>query len=142
MLIENLVAELMRKYPIIQAEGEELVAKRFLELFVGILLIEHFARAKTLQELVDVFLTSLSGEKLSGGNIQKRNAPHTGVMRHCRQKRIAACVECFFVVGNTGCDQLRNTALHNFLGKLRVFELIADGHTISGAHQFRQIRIE
>ena len=142
MLIENLVAELMGKHPIIQAEGEELVAKRFLELFVGILLIEHFARAKTLQKLVDVLLTSLRGEKLAGGNIQKRNAPHTGVMRYCRQKCIAARVECFLVIGNTGCDQLRDTALHDFLGELRVFELIADGHAVSGAHQFRQIGIE
>ena len=38
-----------------------------------------------------------------------------------------------------GCDQLGYAALHKLLGELGVFKLLADGHTPSGAHQFRQI---
>ena len=51
-------------------------------------------------------------------------------------------IKNIIVDGNTRRNQFRHPAFHQFLGQLRIFQLVADGNTFTGSHQFRQIRIE
>ena len=51
-------------------------------------------------------------------------------------------IQYIIIDGNTGSHQFRNTPLHQFLRQLRVFQLVANSHTLSGPHQLRQIRIQ
>ena len=51
-------------------------------------------------------------------------------------------IQYIIIDGNTGSYQFRNTPLHQFLGHLRVFQLVTDGYTFPGTYQFRQIRIQ
>ena len=60
----------------------------------------------------------------------------------CRQEIVLPVVEHIVVYRHTGSHKLGYAALHKLLGSLGVFELLADGHTLSGAHQFGQICVE
>ena len=43
---------------------------------------------------------------------------------------------------NVGRDQLGNAAAYLLLGHLRVFKLVADGNTLAGTDQLRQIAVK
>ena len=54
---------------------------------------------------------------------------------------LAACQD---VVGNghARCNEFGNAALDEFLGKLGVFQLVANCHAVARTHQSGQVRIE
>ena len=43
---------------------------------------------------------------------------------------------------HTWSDKFGYASLHEFLGKLRVFELVADGHTPASTDEFWQVSVE
>ncbi len=51
-------------------------------------------------------------------------------------------VEDRIVGGNAWCDELCNTTLHQFLGKFRIFQLVADSDAFACTHQFREIGVK
>src|ERR1044072_291913 len=58
------------------------------------------------------------------------------------QEVIAVMLQHFIVGGHTGCNQFGYPAFYNAFGLFGIFELIANGYTITGPHQFVQVRIE
>ena len=60
----------------------------------------------------------------------------------CRQKIILAVVENSVADGDAGGYKLGYAAFDELLRCLRVFELLADGHALAGAHELRQICVE
>ena len=61
---------------------------------------------------------------------------------HTCQEVVFAVLENLVVVGYTRRHQLGDAAFYNFLGKLWVFQLVADGHTLAGTHQLGQVGVE
>ena len=55
---------------------------------------------------------------------------------------VLALFEHLVVDGDTGRNQLNDTAFHEGLGEFGIFELLADGHAVAGAHESRQVRVE
>ena len=58
------------------------------------------------------------------------------------QKDIVFVVDGVFVIGNTGGNKFDNPSFYQFLSLLRVFQLFTDGNSLSGSHQFGQIRVD
>ena len=58
------------------------------------------------------------------------------------QKVVLFIVQHIVGEGHTWCHQFRDASLHKFLGELGVFELVADGHTLTSPDEFWQIGIE
>ena len=61
---------------------------------------------------------------------------------HGGEEVVLLVVEYVVVDGHTGGNQFGDAALHQFLGELGVFELVADGHALSGAYELGQVGIE
>ena len=61
---------------------------------------------------------------------------------HGCKKIILTTRQHIIVHGHTGCHEFGDAALHQFLGELRILELLAYGHPLSGTHKLRQIAVE
>ena len=59
-----------------------------------------------------------------------------------RQEVVLATVQDIVAHGYARRHQLRNAALHQFLGEFRVLQLVANSHAIASADEARQVRIE
>ena len=44
--------------------------------------------------------------------------------------------------GDAGCHQFGNAALNDTFCQFGIFQLVADGHTVTGFHQFMEISIQ
>ena len=61
---------------------------------------------------------------------------------HSGKEVVLLVIQYIVIDGNTRCHKLGYSALHKFLGKLRVLELVTNGNPASGPYQFGQIGIE
>ena len=61
---------------------------------------------------------------------------------HSSQEVVFLIVQHIIAQGYTRCHQFGNASFYEFLREFRVFELIADSHTLSCSDQFGQIGIE
>ena len=83
-----------------------------------------------------------SSQELTGRNIQESH-PTSRLTEMHRSQEIVFLVRKHIVVdSHPRSNQFRDATLHQLLGELRVFQLVANGHTLSGTHQFRQIGVE
>ena len=58
------------------------------------------------------------------------------------EKIVLLMIQDIVVDGNTGRDQLCDAPFHQLLRQLRVFQLVADSHTLTGTYQLRQIAVQ
>ena len=130
------------EYPILQLECKELASKIPLKHASSTPFEQHFFRSKIVQQLIDVIKISFSGQKFTRRNIQKSHPTSRLSEMHGSQEVVFLVRKHIVVDGHTWCNQFRNATLHQFLGELRVFQLVANGHTLASPHQFRQIGIE
>ncbi len=61
---------------------------------------------------------------------------------HGSHEIVLAVVEYVVVYRHAGGDKLSDAALHELLGELRILELLADSHALSGAHEFGEVGVE
>ena len=61
---------------------------------------------------------------------------------HGSKEIVLAVVKNIVVDRYARGDKLGDTALHQLLGELRVFELLANSHTLTCTHEFWQIGVE
>ena len=97
------------------------------------------------QQLVDVVGRSFGGHKLAGGDVEEGNAAMCqGALAKVdgTDEVVLLVVQHIVVDGDARRHQLRNAALHQLLGQLGVFQLVADGHTPSGAYQLGQVGVQ
>ncbi len=81
-------------------------------------------------------------EKFAGGDVEKRKSDCCFAEMHGCKKIVFAMIEHIVAKGHAGGDELGDAALYKFFCEFGVFELLADGDTLSGADKFRQIGVE
>ncbi len=79
--------------------------------------------------------------ELAGGDIHVRQAGAAIHARHRGQIIILARTHQVRVHGRAGRDHARDLALHQLLGELRVFHLVADGDAVAPLHQARDVAL-
>jgi len=142
MLQQLLAGGAFGKHPVVQLEGKELVAEITLEHAAFAPLKEHLLRGKVVQQLVHMVERAFGREKLARRDVQKRHAARPLAKVHGRQEVVLTVVEHVVVDGDAGRHQLGDAALHQLLGQLGIFQLVADGHALAGADELGQVRVE
>ena len=142
MLQQLFACRRLSKHPVVQLEGEELAAEVALEHRPLASFEEHLLGAEVVEQLVDVVEGAFCRQKLARRYVQKSHAAGSLSEVYGSQEVVLAVVQHVVVDADTGRHQLRDAALHQFLGQLGVFQLVADGHALARADQFGQVRVE
>ncbi|MNY10255.1 hypothetical protein D3C86_1432190 [compost metagenome] len=58
------------------------------------------------------------------------------------KKVVGLIIQQAVIGGDTGCNQFCYSTLHNTLYRFRIFQLIADGHAITGLYQLMQVSVQ
>ena len=85
---------------------------------------------------------SLAGHELAGGDVQERDTAHTLAEVHGREEVVLLARKHIVLHGHTRCYKFRDATLHQFLGKFRVLQLVANGHPLPCSHQSWQIGVK
>ena len=93
-------------------------------------------------ELVDVAGRALGGHELAGADVEKCHSRGVRADMDGGQEVVFGRGEHIVVEAHAGGHQLGDAALDELLGELGVFELLAYGHALAGAHQSRQVCVE
>ena len=139
---ERVVGVVGPKDPFIQRVGAIVGAEGLLKLAPALLAEQDFGRREILEQFTQVIERALGGQKLAGADIKKGNAGLGFTEVNGAEVVIRAALQHVVVHAHAGRDELRDAALHQALGFLGVFELVADGHALAGAHQLGQVGIE
>ncbi len=142
MLQQLLPGRGLGKHPVVQLESEELAAEVSLEHQALATLEKHFFRSKIVQQLVHIVERSLSRQKFARRYIQKSHPASSFAEMDGSQEVVFPVVQHIVVDGYSRRHQFRDATLHQLLRQLRVFQLVANSHTLTGTYQFRQISIE
>ena len=142
MFQESIVGSLGGEDPVLQFIGEEAGTEVLLELRPFGPLEEDLLRHDTVQQFIHIFAGALSRQELARGDIQEGNTRHFLLEMDRRKEVVLLVVQYIIIDSDTRRHQLRDATLHQLLSQLRVLQLVADGHTLTRAHQFRQISIQ
>ena len=131
-----------RERPVVELEHEIARAEVLLELAASAAFVQNFLGGEVGQQLVDVFRCTFADEKLTGGYVEKGDAAGAAAEVDGSEKVVFLAVEDVVGERYAGSDEFRDAALHQFLGEFGVFELVADGHAVSGADELGQIGVQ
>ena len=144
-VLEQAVARsLLGKNPVVELKGEVLaVAEGVGKALAVAALDEHLLGRKVDQQLVDIVGRALRGDELARRDVEKGHAQQALLVEvHGSQEVVFLAVEDGAAHHHTGGDELGDAPLHQFLGQLGVFELVAYSHALAGAHQLGQVGVE
>ena len=155
VLQELLPRVLLGEHPVVELEYGQLVAEILLEVLAPCLVVEHLLWREVANELLHVVVSALSGEELSGGNVEEADAACRLAEVHCREKVVLLVVEHVVAHGYARRDEFRNAALHHLVHfrepllalyhgpfLLRVFQLVAYRHALSRPDKLGQVSVE
>lgn len=147
LLEQPLVGTLVGKYPVVELRGQIATGEEFLQPPLVAALHQHLLRSEIAKQFVDIFHRPLGGKEFTGGDVEEGHAGGAacrGVAREVYGCHEVVLLVVEHIVGqrHSGCHQLGDAAFHECLRGLRILELLADGHALACAHQFRQIRVE
>ena len=142
MLQQLFACRRLSKHPVVQLEGEELAAEVALEHRPLASFEEHLLGAEVVEQLVDVVEGAFCRQELTRRYVQKSHAAGSLAEVYGSQEVVLAVVQHVVVDADTGRHQLRNAALHQLLGQLGVFQLVADGHALARTDELGQVRVE
>ena len=131
-----------RKYPVFQLECKELAAEVTLKHSPTATFKKHFFRSKVIQQLVHIVERPFGGQELTRRDVQECHAASTFTEVNGGKEVVFPVIQYVVVNGHARCYQLGDTAFHQFLGELRVFQLVANGYALACTYQLGQIRIE
>ena len=137
-----LVGSLFGIYPVIEFKGKVFRAEVAFEVLFPSTLEEHFLGLEVANELLHVVVSTFATEKLAGRNVEEGHAAGRTPEVHRGQEVVLLVVQHVVAHGHARRHQFGNAALHEFLGQLRVFQLVADGHALARPDQLGQIGIQ
>ena len=116
--------------------------------------IQHFFRRKVAQQLLNIVVCAFASKEFTGRNIQKADATRGLSKVHGSQEIVFFVVQHRVGHGYSRRNEFGYASFHHLihLGKpllslnlltlfLRIFQLIADGNTLSCTNEFRQIGV-
>ena len=130
------------EHPVVQLEGEELVAELCLEVLPLAALKQHLLGCKAVEQLVHIVGRPLGGEELTRRDVQESHAAKALAQVDGGQEVVLLVVQYVVVDGHARCHQLRDAPLHQLLGQLGVFQLVTDGHALARPDKLGQVRVQ
>ena len=130
------------KSPVVEFENEIASRKQLFEFPFLSALNEHLFRGKARQQFVDVLRVAFGHQVFARRNIEQRKSHIGRAEMHGSQKVVFPAREHIVSQRHPRCHQFGDASFHQFLGQFRVFELVADGHSISCPDQPRQVVVE
>ena len=137
-----LTGRLVRKHPVVELEGKEFRTKLQFKVLLPVTFEEHLLWREVTQQLLHIVGSALACEEFSRRDIEESHAQGRLPEVYTGQEVVLLVVQYIIRECHAGCHQFRDAALHQFLRQLRVFQLVADGHTLTGTNQFWQIGIQ
>ena len=122
--------------------GAEIVPKTLPDTFFVSPLQYQFLGIQGSQQGANIFQRSLGHLELPGGNIQEGGSALILFKHQPAEEIVFLHLQHVFPKGNARRYNFRNAALDQFLGKLGVFQLVADGHFESGPNQFGEVILQ
>ena len=104
--------------------------------------IEYLLGLEVTHQFLHIIVGTLPCQELTRRDIEERHPTGTLSEMHGGKEIILLVVEHIILHGDTRGHQFGNTTLDEFLGEFRILQLVADGNTLTGSDQFRQISIE
>ena len=133
---------LLGEHPVVELEDTPLGAETLLKLALQLSVVQHFLRLYAAQKFLYVVERALTREELARRDVEERHAARRLSHAHRCQKVVLLIVEHGVVHRHARRNQLRNATLHECLRELRVLQLVAYSHTLTGTYQLRQIGVE
>ena len=133
---------LLGKHPVVHLEGDVARAEIAFKVLAAVALVEHLLRLEIAQQLLHVVVGSLANEVFARRDVEEGNATGSLAEVHGTEEVVLLVVQHVVREGHAGGHQLGDAALHKLLRQFRVLQLVANGHTLSGADEFRQVCIE
>ncbi len=125
------------EYPIVQREDIKMWSETFFKILFFVPFHQDFLGRKIVQKFIHIIRRTLGSHELSSGNIEECHTATVLVEMDGSKEIVLFMVQYRVVDGNARRHQLRDSAFHQLLGKLRVFQLVTDSHPLTCPHQFR-----
>ena len=142
VLEQFLVGSLLGKYPVVEFESHEPIAKIALEVVLTPSVVEHLLGLEVAYQLLHIVVSALAYQKLACRDIQEADATRRLAKMHSTEEVVFLVVQHRILHGHTGRHEFRNTAFYQLFSQLGVFQLVADGHTFACSDEFGQIGVQ
>ena len=142
VLEKFLMGRLFRKYPVVEFESHETIAKVTFEVVFATPIVKHLLGLEITNELLHVIVSTLAHQEFTRRDVQERNATGRLAKMHSRKEVVLLVVQHRILHRHTWRHQFRNTSLDELLCQFGVFQLVADGYTFASTNQLRQISIK
>lgn len=125
------------KDPFVKCIGIDPAVEIFFEFFLLVTLEDHFRRFETLQQFVGIFPVSFGYEEFTGRKVEESQSVLVIFRKMNSSQEIVAMVfEQFIVDRGAGSDHIGHSSFHDPFGKFGILQLVANGHPVTGPHQF------
>src|SRR5664279_366688 len=101
-----------------------------------------FCRLKCLKQLIYVVRATLSCKKFPCGNVKESYALNGFTQLNGSQEVVSSVFQKLILSGCSGSNHFCYSTFDNALGQFWILQLIADGDTETGFHQFVQIGVQ
>ena len=142
VLEEFLVGCLLCKHPVVEFEGDQTSTKIAFEIVLASSVVEHFLGLETAYELLHIVISALACQKFTCRDIEESDATRRLTKMDCCQEVVLLIVQHRILHSHTRRHQFCDASFDQFFGQLRIFQLVADGHTLASTDELRQIRIQ
>ena len=142
VLEQFLVGSRFGEHPVVQFEGKQFVAEETFKGFTFAPFEEHLLGREIHQQFFHGVKRAFAGEELSRTDVEKGHAARSLAKMHGSEKIVLLVIEHIIRHGHPRSHQFGDAPFHQFLGQLRVFQLVADGHPSPRPDEFGQIGVD
>ena len=104
--------------------------------------MQHLLRPEVREQFVDIIAVSLAGEELTRRDIEERHADQMLVEMQARHPVVLLLRERRVRITDARRDELRDTALDEFLRQFGILQLVAYRDAQTRPHEFGQVGVE
>ena len=124
------------KNPFVKRVGIDFVIEIFFKLLLLMTLEYHFSRFETLDQFIGIFAISFCCKKLTGRDVEKSQTKLFIFGKvNGGQEIIAMMFEQFIIDCGSRRYHISYPSFHNALCEFGIFQLITDGHPVTGFNQ-------
>ena len=142
VLVELLVSRLLGKYPVVHFVCDKTDAEVAFKVLAALSVVENLLGLEVADKIFHVVIGTFARQKLACRDVEEGHAAGSLAEMYGTKEIVLLIVQHRITHRHAWCHQFRNAALDKFLGQLRVFQLVADGHTLAGSDEFGQISVE
>ena len=131
-----------RKEPVVKFKQQVFVAQCLLCPGFQSAFHQHLLRRHVGHDFVNIVGRTFRRQELARRYVEEGYTYTAFAEVQGGQEVVLAVRQHVVVLHHAGCNQFGDAALYKFFGQLGILELLADGHSLARADQFRQIGVE